>query len=50
MWRRKATTAVVASGGRVPRKSDVIGVITKEHVADSVADSIKLYAAADALL
>ncbi|HEX4159021.1 MAG TPA: chloride channel protein [Rhizomicrobium sp.] len=50
MWRRKATTAVVATGGRVPRKSDIVGVITKEHVADSVADSIKPYAATDALL
>jgi hypothetical protein len=28
---------------RIPRGSDVIGVITKEHVADSVADSIKTY-------
>jgi hypothetical protein len=27
----------------VPRGSDVAGVITKEHVADSVADSVKAY-------
>jgi hypothetical protein len=27
----------------VPRGTDVAGVITKEHVADSVADSIKTY-------
>jgi len=28
----------------VPRPKDVRGVITKEHIADSVADSIKPYA------
>ncbi len=48
MWRRKATMAVVAAGGRVPRKAGVIGVITKEHVADSVAESIRPYAAGEA--
>ena len=37
MWRRNAIMAVVLRGG------DVAGVITKEHVADSVADSIKAY-------
>jgi ethanolamine utilization protein EutP (predicted NTPase) len=30
-------------GGGVPRPRDVIGVITKEDVADSVADSVSLY-------
>jgi CIC family chloride channel protein len=50
MWRRKSTMAVVASGGMVPHQSDVVGVITKEHVADSVAESIKPYAASDVLL
>ncbi len=44
MWRRNAIMAVVVRGTRgVPRETDVIGVITKEHVADSVADSIKAY-------
>jgi CIC family chloride channel protein len=43
MWRRKAIMAVVVRGRGVPRGSDVAGVITKEHVADSVADSIKAY-------
>jgi CIC family chloride channel protein len=43
MWRRKAMMAVVVRGRGIPRGSDVIGVITKEHVADSVADSIKTY-------
>jgi CIC family chloride channel protein len=45
MWRRNAIMAVVvrAHGPGVPSGSDVAGVITKEHVADSVADSIKAY-------
>ena len=43
MWRRSAIMAVVVRGRGVPRGSDVAGVITKEHVADSVADSIKTY-------
>jgi chloride channel protein, CIC family len=43
MWRRNAIMAVVVRGRGVPRESDVAGVITKEHVADSVADSIKAY-------
>jgi chloride channel protein, CIC family len=37
MWRRNAIMAVVV------RRGEVAGVITKEHVADSVADSIKAY-------
>ena len=41
MWRRNAIMAVVVRGGGVPRGRDATGVITKEHVADSVADSIK---------
>jgi chloride channel protein, CIC family len=43
MWRRNAIMAVVVRGRGVPREGDVAGVITKEHVADSVADSIKAY-------
>jgi CIC family chloride channel protein len=43
MWRRGATMAVVARGRRVPHAEDVAGVITKEHVADSVADSVRTY-------
>ena len=43
MWRRSAIMAVVVRGRGIPRGSDVAGVITKEHVADSVADSIKTY-------
>jgi CIC family chloride channel protein len=43
MWRRNSIMAVVVRGGGIPRASDVVGVITKEHVADSVAESIKSY-------
>jgi CIC family chloride channel protein len=43
MWRRGATMAVVVKGRGVPRPGTVIGVITKEHVADSVALSVRLY-------
>jgi CIC family chloride channel protein len=44
MWRRGAMVAVVvrkATG--VPRLEDVIGIIGKEHVADSVAEGIRPY-------
>ena len=41
IWRRGAVMAVVATGRGVPRGRDIVGVITKEHVADSVADSVK---------
>jgi chloride channel protein, CIC family len=43
IWRKKAVMAVVVRGRRVPRPGDVAGVITKEHVADSVASSVKVY-------
>ncbi|HTO81616.1 MAG TPA: chloride channel protein [Methylomirabilota bacterium] len=43
MWRKGAIMAVVIRGRGVPRGSDVAGIVTKEHVADSVADSIALY-------
>ena len=42
--------AIVVGRAGVPRATDVIGVISKEHVADSVADSIKVYAAKDQLV
>lgn len=44
IWRRHATMAVVVRGRGIPRPDDVVGVITKEHVADSVASSVKVYA------
>jgi CIC family chloride channel protein len=43
VWRRNAVMAVVVRGRGIPRGSDVAGVITKEHVADSVAESVKAY-------
>jgi CIC family chloride channel protein len=42
-WRKQAVMAVVVHGRGVPRPADVAGVITKEHVADSVASSVKVY-------
>lgn len=46
-WRRGATMIVVVRGKGVPHASDVVGVITKEHVADSVAESVRPYAGAE---
>jgi CIC family chloride channel protein len=43
MWRKHAVMTVVVKGHGVPRGEDVVGVITKEHVADSVASSVSLY-------
>jgi CIC family chloride channel protein len=43
MWRRHAFMAVVIKGPGVPHGEDVVGVITKEHVADSVAGGIRIY-------
>jgi CIC family chloride channel protein len=43
LWRRQAVMALVIRGRGVPRPGDVVGVITKEHVADSVASSVKVY-------
>jgi chloride channel protein, CIC family len=43
MWRKNAGMAVVVKGRGVPHAVDVIGVISKEHVADSVAASIRIY-------
>jgi CIC family chloride channel protein len=45
IWRKQAAMALVVRGVGVPRPSDVVGVITKEHVADSVASSVKMYPA-----
>jgi chloride channel protein, CIC family len=44
MWRKGGAMAVVVAGKGVPTAADVKGIITKEHVADSVANSIKGYA------
>ncbi len=45
LWRRHAVMTLVVRGKGIPRPEDVVGVITKEHVADSVADSIQVYPA-----
>jgi CIC family chloride channel protein len=41
MSRHNASMAVVTKTGGRWRPSEILGVISKEHVADSVADSIK---------
>ena len=44
MWKRGASMAIVTkAAGRTPRGKDVVGMISKEHIADLVADSIKPY-------
>ena len=43
MWRKNAIMAVVVRGTGIPHGEDVAGVITKEHVADSVASGLKIY-------
>jgi CIC family chloride channel protein len=44
MWRKKAAMAVVVKGAhRIPKAADVLGVISKEHVADSVAAGVAPY-------
>jgi chloride channel protein, CIC family len=43
IWRKRAIMAVVVHGGGVPRPQNIAGVITKEHVADSVATSVQIY-------
>ena len=46
-WHRGAMMAVVVRGNGAPSASDVLGVITKEHVADSVALSVRPYTSVD---
>ena len=43
LWRKRSLMALVVRGHGVPRARDVVGVITKEHVADTVASSVKVY-------
>jgi CIC family chloride channel protein len=43
LWRKHGAMAIVVTGRGVPRGRDVVGVISKEHVADSVASSIQMY-------
>jgi CIC family chloride channel protein len=45
LWRKRAFMALVVAGvgPGAPRVEDVVGVITKEHVADAVANSMQVY-------
>ena len=43
MRRKGATMALVIPRAGFPDAKRVLGVITREHIADSVADSISLY-------
>jgi CIC family chloride channel protein len=44
IWAKNAVMAVVVRAGvALPRGGDILGVITKEHVADSVAESVSGY-------
>jgi len=45
MWRKRSLMALVLRGKGVPRPGSLAGVITKEHVADSVASSVRIYPA-----
>jgi CIC family chloride channel protein len=47
MWQRGAMMAVVVRANGKDRPGDVLGVITKETVADSVALSVQPYASVD---
>jgi chloride channel protein, CIC family len=44
MWAKNAVMAIVTRDVRVPHKGNVVGVIAKEQIANSVAESIKPYA------
>ncbi|HTT04682.1 MAG TPA: chloride channel protein [Steroidobacteraceae bacterium] len=43
MWRDNASMAVVVRGPVAPEIPRVLGVITKEHIADAVAASVAVY-------
>ncbi|MDE2513914.1 MAG: chloride channel protein [Alphaproteobacteria bacterium] len=45
MWREDAAMAVIVRNVTEVRAADVCGIISKEHIADSVAESIRPYAA-----
>jgi chloride channel protein, CIC family len=45
MSRENAAMVIVSRAAGMPHASDVTGLITKEHVADSVSESIRPYAA-----
>jgi chloride channel protein, CIC family len=43
MWDTGAAMAVVIRAGSLPQTANIVGIISKEHVADSVAASIAVY-------
>ncbi len=43
LWRRRAIMGVVFDGQGRPRRDNVVGVVTKEHIADEVASSVRMY-------
>ncbi|MEG6507969.1 chloride channel protein [Methyloligella sp. 2.7D] len=43
MWKKEATMALVMRGRGIARADNILGVISKEHIADSVASSVKVY-------
>jgi CIC family chloride channel protein len=43
LGRHKAVMGVVVEGQGRPRANNVVGVITKEHIADEVVDSVRIY-------
>lgn len=43
LWRRRAVMAVVMDSSNRAAPERVIGVITKEHIADEVASSVRIY-------
>lgn len=47
MWRMQAPVALVVLTTGIPAAQDVLGIITKEQVADSVAASFNVYASGD---
>lgn len=47
MWRAGAMMAIVVRAAEIPVAGNVLGVITKEQIADSVAGSVKVYASGD---
>lgn len=45
-WHKNAAMVVVIREHALPRAANVVGVLTKEHIADSVAESVRPYATA----
>lgn len=44
MWKRRASLSIVTrDAGHTPRGRHVVGMISKEHIADSVAESVRPY-------